>query len=1161
MAKKLISVDNLNVIKDYILSKVMSESDDIKRVLTEENEIYLQQKLLEASESLKSDYESKYDSLTDELERLKADGADKDAISELELRIDALNNNYVDQQNSLSLIENSITDIENSVMSPGQLNELIETAFIDGTYIQDDSVSSPNMFTQNLVALIAKFGTVRALNIIGDEIEGKTISSVDGNWHIGKDGDGSLAGGNISWDENGNVTFGEDVKIGWGNVDGTDLGMESFLATKSYATQKYVNDQIVSAGGMTEEDVNTKVAAALESIRGTYATIGDLESTTNEKVSALNNTLSLSIDAIDTKYQLESTALTNALNQAKTDLQTAITNGDTAAKEELEGKIRELNNLITAVDGKYVDVSGGLSALQTSVGNIESQIGSVMTEDAVNDLISTAFIDGTYLTSDAVVSPNVFTTKLCALVAKFGTIQASQIQGDTIEGKSIRSTDKISGTNTPTWEINNTGGGHLANGNISWDSNGAVTFGDDVNLSWASVNGSYQLISKIPYLRRRDSKVDSANNSQNTHDGYTGYKLDYDNKKGDTNLAWLSEDANNMIKVTIKKYNPITKSYDITDGVNVDICMKISYLDGYGDTSWSDIQKPSENGIITIAEAQTYRYLSVTNFRFYIKSDSKCYVDIPVIGFDEEWIGESGLTKGDVSNLISTQLSQYEIKSEQLTGKTITGATIQSSNGSWKIGENGDGWLANKNISWDSNGTLTIGNLGSLNSSGDCVLNKSKLDDTEVVTMTWSGNDTMSFDNLCSKSISFGTNSKYYTNYLGGMSVWDNLSTPSNTITDKTDSEPGTGSVTSVVYIKNTKASGEQENKNGFLGEFYIENDGCAPIWIRNHVDSAYPMFLDDPNGIVVKTLTASVTTENVSKLAILIPAKTVFKFILHSISNKYYRIVPVSNLKTYRWGGGRYYGDNQTTLKPYVVSDCDDRYYPVGSGFSIVGSELGTTSWLNQTTYGYVKLSIPISRPKSCSHKGCSVFINTFPNIFSATGLELGQTYSVSSTMRNVYGNARTYGFQFCVSPIRDSLEYDYVPVDQNSNGYVEDFLTVTSSVGKKKLNFTAYNSSGVATTVPLQISKIVMSNDAHSGNLTGSTIGGSNGQCWMVNIPEPKTENQEFTQMTLGIKIAESLLYLIYKNGVRMLYLNVGIGNEDGECINEFQIPISIN
>lgn len=284
MAKKILGVENLDVIRDFVLSKVMTESDEIKRTLTEENAEYLQSKILEATNSLKSDYESKYDSLTAQIEKLKLEGGDADAIRELELQLDALNNNYVDMQNSLNAIEDSIIDIESSVMSPGQLNELLDAALIEKTTITDDMVETPNLYTKNLVALIAKFGTVRALNIVGDEIEGKTISAYDKiegtnepTWKLDRQGDGYLANKNISWDKNGNVTFGEKVKLDWNtNIDNapdisnnglTETDVENIITTtitKDYIESKNIIATNISAatiaGKTLQSDKNVTLA-------------------------------------------------------------------------------------------------------------------------------------------------------------------------------------------------------------------------------------------------------------------------------------------------------------------------------------------------------------------------------------------------------------------------------------------------------------------------------------------------------------------------------------------------------------------------------------------------------------------------------------------------------------------------------------------------------------------------------------------------------------------------------------------------------------------------------------------------------------------------------------------------------------------------------------
>jgi len=45
-------------------------------------------------------------------------------------------------------------------------------------------------------------------------------------------GDGAVAGGNISWDQQGNVTFADSVKIGWNNLGGTIINSEGVFAGK-----------------------------------------------------------------------------------------------------------------------------------------------------------------------------------------------------------------------------------------------------------------------------------------------------------------------------------------------------------------------------------------------------------------------------------------------------------------------------------------------------------------------------------------------------------------------------------------------------------------------------------------------------------------------------------------------------------------------------------------------------------------------------------------------------------------------------------------------------------------------------------------------------------------------------------------------------------------
>lgn len=67
-------------------------------------------------------------------------------------------------------------------------------------------------------------------------------------WRLGMFGDGAVAGGNISWDENGNVTFAESVKIGWSNLGGTIINSEGVFAGKISADN-------ITAGTISTADI------------------------------------------------------------------------------------------------------------------------------------------------------------------------------------------------------------------------------------------------------------------------------------------------------------------------------------------------------------------------------------------------------------------------------------------------------------------------------------------------------------------------------------------------------------------------------------------------------------------------------------------------------------------------------------------------------------------------------------------------------------------------------------------------------------------------------------------------------------------------------------------------------------------------------------------
>jgi hypothetical protein len=721
MAKKIIGVDNLNVIRDFVLSKIMAESDDIRRTLTEENADYLHNKLLEASESLKTDYESKYEILNNKLDTLKSEGANADELHELELQIDALNNNYADMQNGLSAIEDSIIDIENSVMSPGQLNELIDTALIERTTITEDMVETPNVYTQNLVALIAKFGTVRALNIVGDEIEGKTISAYDKiegtdepTWKLDRQGNGYLANKNISWDKDGNVTFGENVTLSWGAIK--DAVEENVNIPTDFGSVTIMFSDILNNPGNPDDNPDNWS-----------------EDNTNNTIWMATNTGGgwsvVKIKGADGKDGVD--------GQDGAPGKDGVNGKDGADGAQVYLHIKYANSIAYALDGKTVISVDWTDDNGEVVGPYQGVYSDYVEDDSMDctkykwSQISAERAVQTEIGKYKITS-NTISGKTLQTTTKLPLVVNTPFETFDENGLSQGTTTSDGSTEGPAWQLRNLGDGYLAKGNIRWDAGGNVEFGPNVKLGWSNIDGpaeQYKLTANIPYLRRKDSG-----------------KLDYNNEKNDPLLSVINDKGtgDKMFTITVKEYNSTTGEYDksITDTIR--LYRLLTYTDG---TTHKPGYAEAPNGVYSGPDSQQPAWMNLKNIRLYlIENDTtKCFVDIPVIGYFEEWVGDSGLTKGDVTNIINTTITKdyvesLEVRAKDIIGDTIQGKTIKSDTGAWEITKTGAGHLANNNISWDEDGNMNCNITGTFNGGVNGSIANGK--------MTWAADGVHVHDNL-----------------------------------------------------------------------------------------------------------------------------------------------------------------------------------------------------------------------------------------------------------------------------------------------------------------------------------------------------------------------------------------------------------------------------
>ena len=140
MAKKIIGVENLNVIRDFVLSKILTESDDIKRILTEEQASFLAAQLEIASKSITDKYDAEVRRLEERIDL----ATDAEELEHMRNRLEALNDDYDEQNKTLSDLSEIVSGIRDTELTPGNLYQLITSAMTDRTEITED------LFVDNL---------------------------------------------------------------------------------------------------------------------------------------------------------------------------------------------------------------------------------------------------------------------------------------------------------------------------------------------------------------------------------------------------------------------------------------------------------------------------------------------------------------------------------------------------------------------------------------------------------------------------------------------------------------------------------------------------------------------------------------------------------------------------------------------------------------------------------------------------------------------------------------------------------------------------------------------------------------------------------------------------------------------------------------------------
>ena len=328
----------------------------------------------------------------------------------------------------------------------------ITSGKISATYINTDELKSTLITASNINALTLTTtkGTIGGWKIDSDSIyrgtkknTAATYTAASGSmtigstgirgykWRLESTGAGAVAGGNISWDASGNVTFANAVSLNWTEPIGeiTDaLGGDEFpKLTKITADGIYT-------GSITASQITAGTISADRIAAGSIA--AEKLDAASIKSDIINTTYINGLECTFTKGKIGNwTIATNKIYNSQISL-------DAANK-----RIVVYASTATATSGHRVQL----------YYNSNSDFGFWATDSAGTCIVSLGSsnkIAGWAITSTAISKGNV----------------------------SLGSDGSI--TNGTKWKLNNDGSGQIAAGNISWNAAGTVTFSAAVALNW-----------------------------------------------------------------------------------------------------------------------------------------------------------------------------------------------------------------------------------------------------------------------------------------------------------------------------------------------------------------------------------------------------------------------------------------------------------------------------------------------------------------------------------------------------------------------------------------------------------------------------------------------------------------------------------------------------
>lgn len=417
----------------------------------------------------------------------------------------------------------------------------IKSDKLDANSIQTNIINTA--YIQGLTLNFTK-GTIGGWTIDGDSIFRGTKSNTSGTytsasgaitigsngirgfkWKLDSSGAGALAGGNISWDIDGNVMFDKSVSLQWTDcIDKAlkNVSVETKALAEAWQTKINKNEYL-------KIPIKT---ALLKNTTYTWCGAGwglaesddynDFNESVKQYTIGIYNATQLKYVVLKNVSTILPTELENYESQLRgsTYLMTDDSFLDTDSFElHVYSHIKD--KPVTASNGLFLYVAGLVEG--TVLPNLQPRLtyidatgvytGTIQAQQIVAGTISAHLIGAESITANKIASRTITADKIqagaiTANEIKVGTITSTQLDANSIKTNIINTSyiqgltlnftkGKIGGwniaenaisknsvslgsdgsiTNGTKWKLNNDGSGQLANGNIKWDVAGTLTF-------------------------------------------------------------------------------------------------------------------------------------------------------------------------------------------------------------------------------------------------------------------------------------------------------------------------------------------------------------------------------------------------------------------------------------------------------------------------------------------------------------------------------------------------------------------------------------------------------------------------------------------------------------------------------------------------------------